>query len=183
MLERFTPAALFRGQYKSLSDYRGENPKPAWIERILTFLTPIMAGVAMWFFNGSIADPNSLLAGAALFAGALISAFAQLSSWRDRLTERAAKYRLSESVDRDALDESATHLLAASYVSALAAAFLILAINFGSDCDGSVTGPFAWLATACGVYVFMVFLIALPRLYKNYVMINKVRTDLDGTSS
>lgn len=183
MFERFLPTALFRGQFKSLSDYRGKKVRGAWAERVIVFASPIATYLLLWLNNATLSDPDSLLAGVSLFAGALLAAFAQLSAWRDRLTERAIRYELTESPDRDALDETATHLLAASYMSALTAGLLIISANIASDELGNIGGPWAWLSAASGTYVFIVFMIAIPRLYKNYTAINKVRRALSGTSS
>jgi hypothetical protein len=175
------PGALFRGQFKSLSDYRQVKTRHSWIEIIVVYGIPAAALVSMWITNSSIRNPEAILAGVSLLAGSLLAAFAQLSAWRDRLQDRAEKFRATESIHRDALDETATHLLASSYASALTAGLLILGMNFSVNPDSSIFGIFAWLAAATGTYVFIVFLIALPRLYKNYVMINKVRHELNGT--
>lgn len=181
-MQRLFPTALFRGQWKVLSDYRSTQPKPNWIERLIVFGVPVLVFFLMFANGGTLQGPEALLAGAALLAGTLLAAFAQLSAWRDRLTDRAASNAASEGIDRDALDETATHILSASYVAAMTAAALILGMNFSSNAAGVVHGFFAWFAASSGTFVFINFFIALPRLYANYLTMNRVRRELSGAS-
>jgi hypothetical protein len=136
----------------------------------------------MLVFAGKLSAPGSLLAGVSLLAGGFLAAFGQISGLRLRLTDRAREYRDVEQVDRDALDETAAHLLVASLGSALTALVIVLGMNFAANPkDGSISGPFAALALMFASYVFLVFIIAVPRLYTAYVNINHVRAELSGT--
>ncbi|WP_368499990.1 hypothetical protein [Herbiconiux sp. A18JL235] len=144
-------------------------------------LVPGIVGGLMLLPGAKISTPGSLLAGVALLAGSFLAAWGQVSSMRLKLTERAEDFKTVEQIDRDSLDETAAHLLVASLMSGGTALWLVLGMNFGANADGSISGPFAAIATAFAVYVLLVFLIAIPRLYTAYVNINKVRDELSGT--
>lgn len=182
-MNRLNPFFLFRGHWKALSDYRGDRPRPAWVLRIVVVGIPLLIGALMLRQEGTLADPGSILSALALLAGALLAAFAQVSTWRLSLTEVADKYPTSQRVDRDQLDDTAVQVLASSYTAAVAAFVLVLAMNFGVDKHGVVQGWWAAVSAVTSVYTFILFLIALPRLYSAYVRINKVRAVLNGYSS
>jgi hypothetical protein len=182
MESRFIPVELFRGHWKGLSDYRGKHPVADNVTRGCLVVLPLISGVSMFVFQGSLAAPGALLAGVALLAGGFLAAFGQISTLRLRLTDRARDYPDAEQIDRDALDETAAHLLVASFLSALTALALVLGMNFGANATtGAVSGIFAAVAVSLACYVLLVFVIAVPRLYLAYVNINKVRPALSGT--
>jgi hypothetical protein len=182
MSSRLFPTELLRGHWKGLSDYRGRNPVADKATRTVVVVVPLVAGACLWIFGGSLAAPGSLLAGVALLAGGFLAAFGQISNLRLRLTDRASENQVVQQVDRDSLDETAAHLLVASFASALTALVLVLGMNFGADPKtGSLGGPFGAVAVALATYVLIVFVIAVPRLYTAYVNINSVREELSGT--
>lgn len=180
-MRRFFPIELFRGHWKALSDYRSAQPAPDRVARLLLIGLPLVSGGTFLVFGGSLAAPGSLLSGVALLAGGFLAAFGQISTLRLRLTDRADRFPDAEAIDRSALDETAAHLLVASFMSAITALFLVLAMNFSASDAGAVSGPLAGVALACATYVLLVFVIALPRLYAAYVTMNSVRPELSGT--
>ena len=115
------------------------------------------------------------MAGVALLAGSFLAAFGQISTLRLRLSDREV-----EQTDRDALDETAAHLLVASFLSGVTALFIVMGMNFGVNAMGAVTGVWAGLIVGPAAYVLLVFIIAVPRLYVAYVNINNVRDELSG---
>ena len=181
MSSRFIPIEVFRGHWKGLSDYRSKKPVADNLTRAGLIALPVAAGISIIVFDGSLAAPGSLLAGVALLAGGFLASFGQISSLRLRLTDRAIDYKDVEQVDRDALDETAAHLLVASFMSALTALSLVLGMNLGADAKGAVGGVWAAIAVALATHVLLVFIIAVPRLYTAYVNINRVRPELSGT--
>lgn len=183
MLDRIIPTSLFRGHWKGLSDYRGSTPKPDTLTRLFIVGAPVAAGVFMLISGGKLSAPSALLSAVALFSGGLLASFGQLSTLRLKLTDRTEDNQFSERIDRDFLDETAAHLLVAAYSAAVSAALLVMAMSFGSDPDGRIGGAWAAVITATTTYVFVVFIIALPRLYVAYTRINKVRRELSGTAS
>lgn len=181
MASRFVPVELFRGHWKGLSDYRQKKIIPDNVTRFFIVALPVAAGVAIVVFGGTLAAPGSLLAGAALLAGGFLAAFGQISNLRVRLTDRARDFRDAEAIDRDSLDETAAHLLVASFTSGVTALALVLAMNFGAGTNGAVGGVWAGIVVVPATYVLLVFIIAIPRLYNAYVNINQVRDELSGT--
>ena len=181
MSSRFVPVALFRGHWKGLSDYRHDSPVADRLTRLLIVALPLSAAAAIWVFGGRLTSPGALLSGVALLTGGFLAAFGQISTLRLRLTDRRADYEMVEQIDRDALDETAAHLLMASFMSALTALTLVLGMNFALCADGTLKGFWAAAAVALSSYVLLIFMIAIPRLYVAYVNINSVRAELSGT--
>lgn len=182
-MNRLNPFFLFRGHWKSLGDYRSGTTRADWWVRFIVLIVPVGLGLWLFLARGKLADPSAMLAALGLLAGALLAAFAQLATWRLRLTEREDSHKNSERIDRDHLDETAAQLLVASYSSATAALFLVLGMNFSADKHGAISGLWAALAVVAASHVVLVFLVAVPRLYSAYVTINGVRDELSGYSS
>ena len=193
MLDRLLPVEVVRGHWRGLSDYRTDNVVADVTTRVVLVGASIGAGLAMWLIPGAaIAQPGPLLAGATLFAGSLLAAFGQLSTLRLKLTDldKAAELAKdlqpyeaaprSNSHTRDYLDETGAHLLLASYLSAVTAAMLVIGSSVFPQADGSICGPLAGAIGATSTYVFVLFVIALPRLYVAYTSINTVRKELSG---
>lgn len=180
MLGRLIPVEVFRGHWKALSDYRETKLVPDTATRTVLVLLPLLAFGLMLLPGARISAPGPLLAGVALLAGTFLAAWGQVSSMRLKLTERAEDYKTVEQIDRDALDETSAHLLVASIMAAGTAFWLVLGMNFTAAPDGSIAGVFAAFGAAFAVYVLLVFLIAVPRLYTAYVNIHHVRDELSG---
>lgn len=181
--KRFVPFEVFAGHWKALSDYRHTPAKPDWVARAAVVLLPLATGIVMWRTGGTLPAPAALVAGMALLAGGLLSAFSQLSASRLKLSDRAGEAIRGDGSRRDHLDETAAHLLVAAYMAALTAVQLVIGMNVSSNGAGAITGWLAWTASATAVNVALVFFIALPRLYVGYASVNGVRKELDGTHS
>lgn len=192
MLDRLLPIEVFRGHWKSLSDYRDDPPRPDWVTRAVLVLGSLAVATFLLLSEGAkIGSPDALLAGLALFAGGLLAAFGEISSMRTKLTEASDdESMIFESYDRvpsgknrmyrKYLDETAAHMLVASYLSALSAGVLVFAMVILGQ-DTAVTGMPAAIAGGAGTYVVITFLIALPRVYVAYVQMHKVSRQLSGT--
>lgn len=88
MLDRLNPAALIRGQWKTLSDYRNpEVTRGDRVARAIVYLGPLTVGFLVWKIDGRISSPGPLLAGVALLTGGLLSTFTHLSTLRLKLTK------------------------------------------------------------------------------------------------
>jgi len=182
MLGRFSPLDLFRGHFRGLSDYREVRTTPDHLAQLSFVILPAAAGVCTLIW-GKLAAPGPLLTGIALLAGGFLSAFTHLSTLRLRLTERQETWGDSERFDRDSIDETAAHLLAASYLSGITALLLVVGMNTTNDANGAVTGLWAGLAVASASYVFLLFVVALPKFYRAYLNINSVRPAMSGSHS
>lgn len=180
-MKRFSPFSLFKGQWLVLSDYRSEHPVGDKIGRVIILLVPVVVFIWMWVAGATLRDVNSIVSGTAILAGTLLAAFGQLSSWRDRLKSEAERFELTDTQDRDSLDETVTHLLAAAYTSGLAAILLVVAGNTGyalNDGVETITGPFLWAGISVASHAALTFLVAVPRLYYAYVSVSRVRREL-----
>jgi hypothetical protein len=185
VFSRLLPTAIFRAHWKALSDYRRVPPRPDWGSRIAVVGLPLVTTAAMVRFHGELRSPEAYLAALAIFAGGLLAAFTHLSGVRDRLEQRAGAWGDAEKIDRDAIDESAAHLLVASYMAGVAAALLVLGLNVAPApippaTEVVVGGWIGALATGAMTHVLILFLVAIPRLYSAYTTAFTVSDALNG---
>ncbi|MFE9640472.1 hypothetical protein ACFYOC_15790 [Nocardiopsis alba] len=183
MLSRFNFIPVFRGHWKSLSDGTTKEYKRDYFARTIILATPLGSSGAFYYFDGELKSADSLIAAVSLFAAALLAVFTLLATFRLRLTEMNSEGDEEKySLEKDMLDESAAHILSASFVCGLAAVSLGVGRNLFAASDGSVTGVFAWISVGLISYVVIIFFISVPRLYSAYVEMNGVRPRLDGFS-
>ncbi len=106
----------------------------------------------------------------------------QVNTLRLKLTDREGDDDAATQIDRDALDESAAHLLTSALLCAVTAVLLVLGINLSTDTGSNpaVTGIWAAPAIASGAYAVATFFIAVPRLYGAYVAVNNVSGRVNG---
>lgn len=183
MTDRFLVSEVWRGHLKGLMnrDYTQPDPKgtPDLVARGILYATPVAVGAVFVIFDWKIASPESLLAGYALLVGAFLAAFAPVSTWRDRLTDRSDERARTEGPVRDFLDSTAAHLCLAVLVSIAMVAVLIVGMNF-ADSTGAVVGGWASAAAVGGTYVFLLTIAIVRSLYAAYAQINNVRIDVSG---
>lgn len=188
MFGRLNFIPILRGHWKGLTDARSrlggierQSSRPDRPMRILMLVLPAGIGVFMFLRGGELAAPAPLLTGISLLAGGMLSAFTHLSTLRLKITDINA----NESADRFAaergmLDETAAHLLTGSLFCALNAAVLVLGMNVGVSAKGHLTGALAAVATGFSIYIVLLFIAVLPRLYFAYVEMNNVSVALNG---
>lgn len=182
MFDRLVPTSVFRAHWKALSDYRSSGkPRPDWVTRAVVVGLPAIVTVLGWWTGLELKSPEGLLAALALLAGGFLTAFTHLSTVRMKLADREDVWGEAERIDRDSIDETSAHLLAASYLSGVAAALLVLGFNFGATEEGNIAGVWAALASGAMTYVLVLFLVSLPRLYSAYALYANVRNELSGT--
>lgn len=183
MLDRLLPTDIFRAHWKALSDYRGETPIPDVPTRTVLIGAPVMVFVVSYLCGFELRLPEGALAALALLAGGFLTAFTHLSGVRLRLAEREPTWGVAERFDRDAIDETCAHLLVASWMSGAATGWLLLGMNFGAgsgDREDTIVGVWAAVEAGLLVYVVVLFLITLPRLYQAYLSYANVRNALSG---
>jgi hypothetical protein len=164
-----------------MGDYsRPGHPVADRAARGAVFGVPLLVGAATAVAELGLGGADAVLAAVALLAGGFLAAFTHLSGVRARLTEREVAWGDAERVNRDALDETSAHLIAASYISGAETGLIIILMNLAGDGDGGILGPWAGLAYAGLAYLLIVFMIALPRLYTAYAESNSVRPELNG---
>lgn len=179
-MSRLNFAPIFRGHWKGLTNGVGAEGGPDWTVRGAIIILPIGTTVVAYFLEWRFAAAAPLLAGVSLLAGALLSSFTYLSTLRMKIVEWTKHEDDSLKVERSMLDETAAHLLAASFACALDTAVLVIGMNVSGAAGGAVEGVWAALATGVSVYVLLIFIICLPRLYSAYVQVNDVSDRYSG---
>ncbi|MGV9452119.1 hypothetical protein [Streptomyces sp. NPDC003635] len=180
MLDRFNVAPILRGHWKGLTNGQYLVHRPDLAARAILLLPLLLFGYLFWR-GASLASPAALLTGAALLAGGMLSAFTHLSTLRLKITEWDGDDGVSRfSVEKDMLDETAAHLLTGSLACVLDAASLVIGMNVSLDKEGHLTGFWAALSAGISLYVLLIFVVILPRLYSAYVEINSVTGRMSG---
>ena len=179
--DRFNPSPIFRGHRKGLSDYRTLQSVPDRLTRTVLWGLPAAVTLCVFSFGGTLTQPSALLSGLALLSGSLLAAFGQLSTLRLKAAESLGDNESDEGIFVDYFDETAAHLLVAAYSSAVTACIIVLGLNFGLDASGRLTGVWSAVVSGSAVYVFLLFIVALPRIYVAYAGINRIRDEMNGT--
>ncbi|MGA1813967.1 hypothetical protein VH571_16410 [Frondihabitans sp. 4ASC-45] len=109
---------------------------------------------------------DQLLAGTALLAGALLTGFGQIASWRERLLQRPTAVTGSRI---RALNEAVAHILVCLLVSLLATACVIVLANLDlTDARGVVIAVevgLSALAVAAFSYIFITLVVVVNLLW------------------
>lgn len=173
---RFDVLPVVRVHWRSLSGPSGGD----WVSRAIFLAVLAVPAAAIWTNFRFVAAP-SVLAAVALLAGALMGAFTHLSTLRLKVTD------LGEAVSqrvRNQIDESAAHLLTAALLCALDALVLAVMLNLPLD---AIESRFAAIPSAIAayltVYIFLLFVVVVRRMYAAYVDLNQVDDAYDGFKS
>ncbi|MCK8674143.1 hypothetical protein M1M07_23905 [Rhodococcus sp. HM1] len=180
MLGRFDLSPIFRAHWKVLSKDTSDGTVPDWPARFGLLIPSIVAPGVMIVCGWSLAQPTALLTAVALLAGALIAAFAELSSLRIKLGERYDPGEQDGENDKAAIDESVTHVLFASFLLFVNAAVLTIGLVMAPEDAKSLAGPAAWISAGLFTYTVILALMLIPRLLYAYTQANRVRDDLNG---
>ncbi|WP_206474737.1 hypothetical protein [Dietzia sp. KRD202] len=182
MFDRFDLRSIFRAQWRSLSYFgdRGADGTravhPDIVARVVLLAVPIAVCGAMWIFDGVLRNATVFLTASTLFSAVLLGVFAQLASLRSRFT--ADEPTPQDQDQRDVLDESVNHVMAAE-IGAIAASIL-LAVGLGTSGSSTICGPLAWVVSGTLAYVAVVILMLLPNLLYAYTRTNNVDSALSG---
>lgn len=205
MWSRLDLSPLFRGHWKGLTNTDGSRiVGPDWVARLALLLPAMTLGTIAGWQGWTLQAGASLLAGVALLVGSSLTAFTHISTLRSRLTDRPDDPGVS--LDRDAYDESAAHMLMAVLVAIVDAVAIVIGLNtttVGSTAvtqaptpspspspavthattplaAGSIGGIAAAIVIGLSTYLVLLFLMLLPRLYNAYVVAHRVRRELSG---
>ncbi|AGI12978.1 hypothetical protein PBI_BUTTERS_31 [Mycobacterium phage Butters] len=182
-MDRFNIVPLIRGQIKGLT--LGTRPgQRDYVALTILFGIPGLLLLAAIKWNWSLIAPIPLLTAVALLAGGTLSAFGSLSTLRLKLTEWSESHD-GKDVYRDSLDESVAHLFMIALACVADAATLVVGLNVtrgqpGTPLQDAVTCAPAYIAIAITAYIFLAFIMVLPRLYWAYVKMNRVSPQLNG---
>lgn len=196
-MKELSPIYIYRAQWRATFRYNGHNQHTGMLHNkfsvFLIAVVPVLMTLVSFILNTIIivkprrvkltdnllALDDTLLAALAILAGALITAFSLLASWRNSVK---AKTQGSDDYapERWLLDASSAHLLAGAYSSIIASLIVMLtkAISIFSAPWIMVVGNS--LAIGFSSHVTMSLLIALPSLYAAYVQLNDVDPFLNG---
>lgn len=178
-MSRFSISPIIRAHWKGLTNGTGPDIRPDWPARYIFIVVPVGVAALTVVLGWQLSEPAPLLAGVSLLAGGLLGSFAQLSSLRLKVSEWTQHSADEWLVERELLDETAGHVLLAAMLCAIDAAVLVIAMNATVGGQRVAVG---WSAgvLAISVYILLVFIVCLPRLYSAYVQINKVSDHLSG---
>lgn len=148
----------------------GAEPVDRRARRVLV-ITPTVVFVAAIALGLELSKADQLLAGTALLVGALLTAFSQVASWRDRLLARERKV---DAVHVRALDEAAAHILVSVLLSGFTAVLLVVLANIDSDV-ALAHQTLLWLvrilsslSVACFSYLALTLIIVVNLLWDAY---------------
>jgi hypothetical protein len=130
-------------------------------------LPATLAAMSLWQ-DWKLTDPGSLSAGCALMAGILFTAFTQLASLRDRLEDRNEAVG---DVTRRLFRETASHLLVGALAAACETALLVFASGIRDNPDQRVAEVPTAIVLAVGLYVFLLFVMAVRKMYSAYLRV------------
>jgi hypothetical protein len=185
MTDRFNPSDIIVAHLKGLRNRRYDRARPLGVAdrtaRVLLYVLPLAGAAAMIIWDGVLAGPDGLLAAAGVLTGAFFMGFSQVAGWRERFTERRNAREASEVHQRDSLDEVIAHLLMAIYATAALLVDVVVGLNLADD-KGNLTGIPAAIAVAIGMYIILLLLVILPKLYTAYAGINQLDDEVSGLS-
>lgn len=174
MLDRFNVLPLFLDHLRSMRQVRPDGSPEDLIDppdvaaRVFLYLIPsTVAAVSVWR-DWKLTDPGSLSAASALIAGILFAAFAQLATLRERLEDRAEPI---SATTRKHFRETAAHLMMGALAAAVEAALLVVASGSRNHPDDKLAEAPTAAALAIGAYIFLLFIMAIRRMYSTYLRV------------
>lgn len=167
MSERLNPRPLFVGLLAGLRKRRvSDDEPPDRSARWVLFGVPVLVGAAVGGFQVVFSNADQLLAACALLAGALLTGFAQIASWRERILYR---HRAVDDIDVRALNEAAAHVLVSLLASVVAAMAVFVLANLDLQCPPLLVYIAACVLSALSagalVYVAISLLIVVNLLW------------------
>jgi hypothetical protein len=166
--QRLDLRPLLEGLWEGLRRRRSiaESELPDYWTRGILFGVPVAAIVVVAVLRIRLGGADQLLAGTALLAGALLTGFGQIATWRERLLQRPVTVTGSR---LRALNEAVAHVLVCLVVSLIATACVIVLANLDlTDARLVVMGievGFSALAVASFSYIFIALVIVVNLLW------------------
>lgn len=160
MSERFDLRPLVRGLRDGLKlrRARAEDEKPDRWTRVALFGVPVAVLVLMIAFRVELNKADQLLAGAALLSAALIGAFAQIVTWRERILRRN---REVERIKVRALNEAGAHVLVSLVMSVVVTVAVFVLANLALDCAPLYLHIIAWILSGISAASFAYVALSL----------------------
>jgi len=168
MPQRLDLRPLLEGLWSGLRRRRTTaeaEPGDVWT-RVILLGVPLLGLVAVAVLRIRLGGADQLLAGTALLAGALLTGFGQIATWRERLLQRSSIVTGSRI---RALNEAVAHVLVCLLVSLVATGCVIVLANLDlTDARAVVIGVevgFSALAVAAFAYIFIALVIVVNLLW------------------
>lgn len=160
MSERFDVRPLIRGLLDGLRKRRVDAADEAAdvVSRIVLFGVPAIILGLMIVFRVELTKADQLLAGAALLSAALIGAFAQIVSWRERILRRN---RPVERAKVRALNEAGAHVLVSLVMSVVVTVAVFVLANLVLTCAPLYLHITAWVLSALSAASFAYVALSL----------------------
>lgn len=160
MSERFDVRPLIRGLLSGLRKRRvsQDDEVPDVRTRVILFGVPAAVLLAMITFRVELTHSDQLLAGATLLLGALIAAFTQIVSWRERVLMRN---RETERVKVRALNEAGAHVLVSLIMSVAVTVSVFVLANLNVYCVEFYVHIIAWILSAISAGSFTYIALSL----------------------
>ena len=160
MSERFDLRPLVRGLRDGLKlrRARAQDEKPDRWTRVILFGVPSVVLVLMVAFRVELTKADQLLAGAALLSAALIGAFAQIVTWRERILRRN---REVERIKVRALNEAGAHVLVSLVMSVVLTVSVFVLANLVLDCAPLYVHVIAWILSGISAGSFAYVALSL----------------------
>lgn len=160
MSERFDVRPLIRGLRLGLRKRRADadNEIPDVWSRIVLFGIPVLILILMVVFRVELTKADQLLAGAALLSAALIGAFAQIVSWRERILRRN---RDVERLKVRALNEAGAHVLVSLVMSVVVTVAVFVLANLTLTCVPLFVHVIAWVLSGISAASFAYVALSL----------------------
>lgn len=190
-MKELSPFYIFRAQWRATYNFEGHEkedtrhhnifsvlfliivPSCSVVGSLCIYFVPIFMSKNHDFGVKPVAISDTLLASLAILAGALITAFSLLASWRSSVSSANEDFEEC-GPERWLLDTSAAHLLAGSY-SSIVAAVVAVFTKLLAPIDNNVVQQICnSLTIGFSAHVVVSLLIALPGLYAAYVQLNDV---------
>lgn len=202
MLGRLNPLAVVRGHWRGLRNRDGSRSTPDVAVRV--FLVVVVGGVAAVAFwrDLMLESPGVMVSALSLFSAGLLAAFGQLASIRSRFEAPDDPSFDGELDTRNMLDEAVAHILTAALLSATTAVLIVIGMNMsdvsaaqmpGGTAPGTTPMPVVpvaapdvlntWFSAAvsgAGIYLFLLFVMTVRKLYAAYDVANEVSSELSG---
>lgn len=202
MLDRLNPSAVLRGHWRGLRNRDGVRSTPD--RAVRTTLLVVAGGVAVLaYWQGlKLEAPGVMVSALALFSAGLLAAFGQLASIRSRFEAPDDPGLDGELDTRNMLDEAVAHILTAALLSATTAVLVVVGMNVSdipAPAASAVASPegtplpviiasapdvlntwFSAAVSGAGIYLFLLFVMTVRKLYAAYDVANEVSSELSG---
>jgi hypothetical protein len=202
MLDRLNPTSVVLSHWRGMRNRDGARSTPDRAVRItLLVVAGGVAALAFWR-DLNLESPGVMVSALSLFSAGLLAAFGQLATIRSRFEPPDDPAFDGELDTRNMLDEAVAHILTAALLSATTAVLIVVGMNvsdapasqvLSSTTLGEMAAPVvlppapdllnSWFSAAvsgAGIYLFLLFVMTVRKLYAAYDVANEVSSDLSG---